>query len=707
MFREKGLIDIMTIGERIKIQREINKLSEEQLASLLGVDCDYIVDIEANNKQPSYEVLPKLANLLKCSIDYLISGKESDLTIEAMDSRKRIQYFLDHDDAEGFLKYNYVQPKYIFSAHNLSNSRIGEGGLALLIRNRIYNEKLINIFNICLDKFIENKWIQQYGLTNRTKPIDAILENVDDYILMCCYANRIDGLECIDFKKRNAPVIAHRDKKTFTLVGDRVSYYDYSFETLEKIYKDSSILKTIKDYVFEVQFLRYNHRADKPTIFTCFDSITYIYYKNNDFKTLTKILEEATNFYKNGFDEVNFYRFDSVMKSAIKDLNAEWIKQINDFNKLFNLAYKNYYDNLNEWIKANGNYYGKGSLRSKSEIISIIDDEKIKYYEIKANPNTKPEVIMQLDYTKDLLLDLKTLFSDVLNKAQDANTTRNAINLLDTTVTKAVLNSPIYIYEFILMCLDNSSFDNLNKLFGNAYDKSIKPLIESKQYEKIKDFMRGTLPINILPEIYNFIKSGEVNSDLDNETRRALRCFKDYIPNTLERKFYLRKEIIKLQFDNVPLSCEIPSDPSIEDFKRIKETILNNIKEELLTKLESFTHHNELIERFNSTNEKYSSDKLLKYISFGESDIAVINLCSKLEIFIKAYFEFDGDFKDVLDQYLNKSNLNDDDISLLNKLRIKRNSIVHAENSNVEFSDEELTKAIILVEKLIKQEVSY
>ena len=258
MLVEKRLISNMTIGERIKIQREKNKLSKEQLASLLDVDCDYIVDLEVNNKQPSYEVLPKLANSLKCSIDYLISGKESDVTIEAMDSSKRIQYFLDHDDAEGFLQYNYVEPKYIFSARNLSNSRIGDNE-ALLIRNRIYNEKLINVFNICLDKFIENNWIRQYGLGSKTKPIDAILENVDHYILMCCYANRIDGLDYIDFKKRNAPVIPHSDKKTFTFVGDRVSYYDYSFETLEKIYSDSSISKTIKDYVLEVLFLRYNH----------------------------------------------------------------------------------------------------------------------------------------------------------------------------------------------------------------------------------------------------------------------------------------------------------------------------------------------------------------------------------------------------------------------------------------------------------------
>lgn len=696
----------MTIGERIKIQREKNKLSEEQLASLIQVECDYIVDLEANNRQPSYEVLPKLANSLKCSIDYLISGKESDLTIEAMDSSKRIQYFLDHDDADGFIKYNYAQAKYIFSAHNLSNTRIGDGGVALLIRNRIYNEKLINIFNICLDKFIENKWSQQYRLASRTKPMDAILENVDDYILMCCYANRIDGLDFIDFKKRNAPVKPHSDKKTFTFVGNGVSFYDYSFETLEKIYNDTSISKGTKDYVFEVLFLRYNNRADKPTIFTCFDSIAYIHYKNKDFKTLTKLLEEAINYYKNGFDGINFYRFDSVMNSAIADLNAEWIKKINEFNKIFNGAYKNYYDNLGEWIKVNGNYYGKSSLRPKSEIIKIIDDEKIKYYEIKANPNTKPEVIMQLDYTKDLLLDLKTLFAEVLlNKAQDADSTRNAINLLDTTVTKAVLNSPIYIYEFILMCLDNGSLDNLNKLFIKGYDKKIiEPLIESKQYKQIKEFMRGTLPINILPDIYSYIKTGQIDPNLEN--RQALQNFKRYIPDVLERKFYLRKEILNLQFDNVPLNYEIPSDPSIEDFKKIKGIILSNIKEELLTKLESFTHHNELIERFINVNEKYSSDKLLKYISFGESDIAIINLCSKLEIFIKAYFGFDGDFKDVLDQYLSKSNLNDDDISLLNKLRIKRNSIVHAENSSVELNDEELTKAIILVEKLINQEVS-
>ena len=706
----KGIVDTMIIGERIKLQREKNKMSREQLAALLNVDCDYVVNLEDNNKEPSFEDLPKLANLLKCSIDYLISGKESDLTIETMDSSKRIQYFLDHDDAEGFIKYNYAQAKYIFSSHNLSNSKISDRGTTLLVRNRIYNEKLINIFNVCLDKFIENKWIQQYGLVSRTKPIDAILENIDDYILMCCYANRIDGLEYIDFKKRNAPVVPNKDKKTFVYVGDGALYYDYSFMTLEKIYNDLSVSKAIKDYVFEVLFLKYNHRLDKPTIFTCFDSITYIYYKNKDFKTLNKLLEEATNYYKNnGFDGVNFYWFNSVIKSAILDLNVEWIKKVNDFKKIFNLAYKNYYDNLGEWTRYNGKFFGKDSLRPKNEILDIIDDEKMKYYSIKSNPKSKPEEILKLDFSHDLLLDVKLLLKYNYEKAIDANTTKEAINSLETTILKTLSISPIYIYEYFLMCLDKKDFAELQKLFVNGnsyYKKALQPLIEEQKYKELKETMRGILPINIVSQLYNYINTGEMPPNLDKEERGLLLQHKRLIPYKLKNVFQIKEKTIALQFENIPINVEISANPSLKDFKEIKKKIVEDAKQTLLEKLESFTHHNELVERFTKTNEKYSSDKLLKYISLGEEDIAIVNLCSKLEIFVKAYYELDGDFKDVLDQFIDIEHLNEDESALLNKIRIKRNSIVHAENSSIELNADDLTKAIILVEKLIKQEIS-
>ena len=688
----------MSIGERIKKLRESNKISLEEFAKLLKIDVNEANKLEDGTSLPPYNLLGSMTDILNCSLDYLINGKEANSTIENMDSKKRIQYLLDYDDAEKFKKYNYVEAKYIFSVKSISDLRYNERTEALSIRERIYKEKKINIFNLCLDAFIDKQWISKYGLVHNTRPIDAIVENIDDYILMCCYANRIDGLEFIDFKKRNAPVIANRDRKTkvYGNYFDVLYLYDYSFETLEQIYNSSIIPKNVKNYVFEVLFIDVN-RKQPNEVFTCFDSISYLFYKNKNFKELNKLLDEATKYYSNGFDGKNIYRFTTVLSYAIESLNFEWINKINEFNKLFYKAYKEYYGNLGEWRYSEKCYKYDGK--------DIIDDEKMNYYSIKSNPKSKPEEIMKLDFSHDLLLDVKLLLKNNYEKAIDANTTKEAIKLLETTILKTLLISPIYIYEYFLMCLDKKEFNEFKKLFvngNNYYNKVLQPLIEEQKYKELKENMRGTLPINILPQLYNYISSGEMPQNLDKGERGLLLEYKRVIPYDLKNKFQINEKTIALQFENVPINIEIAANPSLKDFKEIKKKIVENAKQALLEKLESFTHHNELVERFTKTNEKYSSDKLLKYISLGEEDIAIINLCSKLEIFIKAYYELDGEFKDVLDQFIDIEHLNEDESALLNKIRIKRNSIVHAEIVDVDVEADDITKAILLVEKIIK-----
>lgn len=144
----------MSIGERIKNLRESNKISLEEFAKLLKIDVNEANKLEDGTSLPPYNLLGSMTDILNCSLDYLINGKEANSTIENMDSKKRIQYLLDYDDAEKFKKYNYVEAKYIFSVKSISDLRYNERTEALSIRERIYKEKKINIFNLCLDAFI-------------------------------------------------------------------------------------------------------------------------------------------------------------------------------------------------------------------------------------------------------------------------------------------------------------------------------------------------------------------------------------------------------------------------------------------------------------------------------------------------------------------------------------------------------------------------
>jgi len=70
----------MSLGERVKQRRKILKITQQDVASALGVTPQYISLIEQDNTTPSVSLLPKLAEELGITIDYLLTGKESIVT---------------------------------------------------------------------------------------------------------------------------------------------------------------------------------------------------------------------------------------------------------------------------------------------------------------------------------------------------------------------------------------------------------------------------------------------------------------------------------------------------------------------------------------------------------------------------------------------------------------------------------------------------
>jgi transcriptional regulator with XRE-family HTH domain len=72
--------DETTVGKRIKERRLRLKVTQEQLSQALGVTPQHISFIEQDKGAPSLTLLPKLAEELGVSVDYLVSGKESVIT---------------------------------------------------------------------------------------------------------------------------------------------------------------------------------------------------------------------------------------------------------------------------------------------------------------------------------------------------------------------------------------------------------------------------------------------------------------------------------------------------------------------------------------------------------------------------------------------------------------------------------------------------
>lgn len=69
-------------GKKIRIYREKLGLTQYALAISVGVTQNFLGDIERGNKLPSVEVLIRLSNTLKVSLDILFSGSLNNIAEE-------------------------------------------------------------------------------------------------------------------------------------------------------------------------------------------------------------------------------------------------------------------------------------------------------------------------------------------------------------------------------------------------------------------------------------------------------------------------------------------------------------------------------------------------------------------------------------------------------------------------------------------------
>jgi transcriptional regulator with XRE-family HTH domain len=82
-----------SFGQRVKKSRLVLNYTQKDLASAIGVTPQHISFIEQERGAPSLELLPKIAEELGVSVDYLLSGKASVATdlIPAIKADKRLK----------------------------------------------------------------------------------------------------------------------------------------------------------------------------------------------------------------------------------------------------------------------------------------------------------------------------------------------------------------------------------------------------------------------------------------------------------------------------------------------------------------------------------------------------------------------------------------------------------------------------------------
>lgn len=63
--------DSKTIGERIKALREANKISQSELANIVGVGLSSISMYESGDRMPRDEIKIRIANALNRSVNFI------------------------------------------------------------------------------------------------------------------------------------------------------------------------------------------------------------------------------------------------------------------------------------------------------------------------------------------------------------------------------------------------------------------------------------------------------------------------------------------------------------------------------------------------------------------------------------------------------------------------------------------------------------
>lgn len=80
----------MKLGEKIKLLRKSKNISQDQLASMLNINRNYLSRVETGKSEPSSSVLKNIATIFNIDLNSLLDIKKSD-----EESAKKMEYIVN------------------------------------------------------------------------------------------------------------------------------------------------------------------------------------------------------------------------------------------------------------------------------------------------------------------------------------------------------------------------------------------------------------------------------------------------------------------------------------------------------------------------------------------------------------------------------------------------------------------------------------
>lgn len=617
-------MDEHSIGKTIASLRKSKGWTQVELAEKLNVSDKAVSKWESESGLPEISQFPTLAKLFDVSIDYLMMGKiDETISLDDMDSNKRMFYLIKKDDVENYIKYDYPSKTY-FDDFNSDNSAI-----ASIIEN-----KSIKIFNACVRSGIQLK-PSRY---NCCTLVGAIYEHIDTLIKMACDSDCLEFFKAIDFlsfavgdktqqlKSNDSVRIIHT---SYRHTYDPKTAYLVSPDVFEYIFNSPAVSNRIVEYIstyraFQSNSINYGSSiADWGTI-----NGTFYFLEQNIIEQLYKTK-----------------RFE-LLSDFIQQINLDTAKTIKTYNEL---TYESqvFYKLQNGYLLRNDvGSYGRTTIIGK--LITI--DKKIVELAISNLDERWTNIFV--DYNRGIVKESTKGILNYESKVVFAPDTQELNALFDEAKRQ----------KRISKIKDNTTITDKQRreqLFAeNAL--SISDVIWADDYDLFAKFPEEQTDSITLLDVVNtdcsdirfYIHALNVDDNMQN-LNTALKAVLEKHPDRYDILDTLLSAGATID-DNVAFTNILKQNVAL--YFSSKETAISNVE----------------------IDNNVSKDILLKSLNEGKLEYVIVNLTMVLERKLREKLaEQNMDLIDMIDKAHNLNTISDFECKMLHNLRKARNGIMH------------------------------
>ena len=614
-----------SIGKTIAELRKAKGWTQVELAEKLGVSDKAVSKWESEGGFPEITQFPTLASIFGVSIDYIMTGKkeEPSISLDDMDSKKRMFYLIEHDDVENYLKYGYEKETYFDDIPRGSRNDIKTPIIAILENNSF------KIFNACVRAGVK---VKSYTRNSLVDVLYAYVGHFDMLVRCACLAGCVDFLEQIQFKTfavGDKALNNTRTNATYSHTYEARTAYLISERTIDTIFNNENIPQNIIDYVstyvpFDSKKVKYGTSvADYGRL-------------DGQFYFMEQVI--IKQLYRTGrYDLLNKY-LQSVAEDSFKTIDL-----FNNLDRRGEGHYVNYSITPSSYlIRTDRGSYGYTTVKGKviaisSDIIHLaISNSDKEYIALFVNYNksiadkisiitpytpseSEIERVFENEQRRKRILSIQSNTSISEHERRCRLAKEDALNINDTIVADD--------YDAFVLCPE-------------VYRNTIDPELLAKSG---------------VQDIRFYIYAVNVSDDVEKMNTAI--------------KLVLEKYPERYDIQDVLLSAGAIIDGNI--------AMTNILKQNVLILNKQANADNGDVE----VNESVSKQQLLEKIEANQLQYVIVNATIQMEKKLKFHIVEQGvDLAVMIDKALSMGLIDEFTCKLLHKLRMARNGIMHAGN---------------------------